>query len=65
MRYLQDGIIPDNFEEQKYVMMEKDRLVVLDGLLYYVDSARKDRARLMVPEVLRKELFTVKIGLSI
>jgi len=45
VRYLQDGIIPDNFEEQKYVMMEKDRLVVLDGLLYHVDSARKDRAR--------------------
>ena len=45
--------------------MEKDRFVVLDGLLYYVDSDRKDRARLMVPEVLRKKLFTVKIGLSI
>ena len=30
---------------------------MLDGILYYVDPARKDRTRLVVPRVLRQKLM--------
>ena len=42
VRYLWDGIVPEDLKVQKYVMMEKDKFMVLDGLLYYVNSARKE-----------------------
>ena len=34
----------------------KDGFVVLDGLLYYVDPARKERAWLVLPVALRYKL---------
>lgn len=42
VRYLWDGIVPEDLKVQKYVMMEKDKSMVYDGLLYYANSARKD-----------------------
>ena len=39
------------------MISEKDRFVVLEGLLYYLDPARKDQARLVIPEVLRRKLI--------
>ena len=50
--------MPDDAGVKKCVEMERDRFVVLDGLLhYYVNPARKDRARLVVPEGLREKLL--------
>ena len=39
VRYLGDGVMPEDLKVRKYVMMEKERFVVLDGILY---SARRD-----------------------
>lgn len=57
LRYLQDGIEPVDGRVKRYVVMEKERFVVLEGVLYYVDPARRDRIRLVVPEVLRQSLL--------
>ena len=53
LRYARDGEVPGDSGVQRRVLAERDRFVVLDGLLFYVDPARKDRVRLVVPTVLR------------
>lgn len=57
VKFLQDDVMPVDAKVQGFVLREKDRFVVLDDVLYYVDSDRKDRVRLVVPEVLRKQLI--------
>ncbi len=55
LRYVRDGEVLRDPQVQRSVLAERDRFVVLDGLLFYVDPARKDRARLVVSTVLRQQ----------
>ncbi len=57
VRYVRDGIEPGDSMLQACVSKERDRFVMLDGVLYYVDPARKDRSRLVVPVALRQKLL--------
>ena len=57
VQYVQEGVMPEDSKVQRCVLTEKGRFVVLDGILYYVDPARKDRTRLVVPRVLRQKLM--------
>lgn len=53
MRCLGEGAKLDD----SVVCKSRDRLVLLDGVLCYVDPVRKDQARLVVPAVLCWELM--------
>ena len=55
--YLSVGVLPENPSLQQLVAKERDRLVILDGVLHYVDPARKDRSRMAVPVMLRQKLM--------
>ena len=57
LRYVRDGVEPVDARVKRYVVLEKEKFVVLEGVLYFVDPARKDRIRLVVPEVLRQSLM--------
>ena len=57
LRYVRDGVEPVDSRVKRYVVLEKEKFVVLEGVLYFVDPARKDRIRLVVPEVLRQSLM--------
>ena len=58
LRYVRDGVEPvDPRVKRYYVVLEKEKFVVLEGVLYFVDPARKDRIKLVVPEVLRQSLM--------
>ena len=52
--YVQEGLMPEDSKVKSCVLTEKGRFVVLE---YYVDPARKDRTRLVVPRVLRQKLM--------
>ena len=43
LSYLLEGVLPENPTLQQLVAKERDRLVILDGILHYIDPARKDR----------------------
>ena len=57
VRCVQEGVMPEDSKVRRCVLSEEGRFVVLDGILYYVDPARKDRTRLVVPRVLRQKLM--------
>ena len=57
LRFVEEGVIPDDARVRNLVQRERDRFVVLERVLYYVDPGRRDQVRLVVPEVLRKQIM--------
>ena len=56
-QYLQDGELPEDGKQAKRLVLEKERFVILDGVLYYVDPGGQHRLRIAVPKKLRETLI--------
>ena len=54
---LQDGELPEDGKQAKRLVLEKERFVILDGVLYYVDPGGQHRLRIAVPKKLRETLI--------
>ena len=57
LQYLSEGVWPEDPSVQQLITKEKERLVILDGVLHYIDPAKKDRSRMAVPVMLRQKLM--------
>ena len=57
LRFVEEGVVPDDARVRNLVQRERDRFVVLERVLHYVDPGRRDQVRLVVPEVLRKQIM--------
>ena len=55
--YVQKGVLPTDDKRQRQLVLEGSRFAIMDGVLYYVDPARKDRPRAAVPESMRGQLL--------
>ena len=55
-QYLQDGELPEDGRQAKRLVLEKERFVILDEVLYYVDPGGQHRLRIAVPKKLRGDL---------
>ncbi len=57
IRFVRDGVSPEEPKVDRMVRAEKERFVVLDDVLYYVDPARRNQVRLVVPQAARQKLL--------
>ena len=57
MELVQKGLLPGDERHHKKLALELPYLVVLDGVLWYVDKARGNRPRLVVPKSLQHKLL--------
>ena len=55
--YLLDGILPEDEKRAKRMVLERERLVILEGVLYYVDSGSQHRLRIAVPMKIQEALL--------
>ena len=55
IRYLQDGILPDNDKEARELALTKSQYELVDGVLYHVENDKT--LRIVPPTTHRKKLF--------
>ncbi len=56
-RFLSDGSLPEDEVKAKRLVLEKERFVMLEGVLYYADGGKQPRIRIAVPRKLRESLM--------
>ena len=56
IHFLESGTLPSSRDVAKRVMSEKDRFVVLENLLYRVNTSKEGQLRLCVPKLRREAL---------
>lgn len=57
LNYLQEGALPSDEGQARKLVPGKDRFMVSDGVLYYVDPGPQHRLRLVVPSSMRHRLM--------
>ena len=55
--FIEEDKIPDDDKRARKLALQRSSFALLEGVLHYVDPARRDRPRLAVPSELRKELM--------
>jgi len=56
-RFLVDGRLPEDTKMAKHLILEKERFVVTDEVLYYVDPGEQHRLQIAVPQKLKETLM--------
>ena len=56
LRFVHDGIVPGDSRTMGMVLGKRDKFVLFDVVLFHVDPLRRDQVRLVLQEILRKEL---------
>ena len=57
MQFLIDGTLPDDPQRSRKVAAQAPSFTILDNILYYLDSTKKDRKRCVVPSHLRQQVM--------
>ena len=53
--YLEDGILPDDENESRGLVLSRDKFEVINGILYHIETDKT--LRVIPPESLRRKLF--------
>ena len=57
MQFLLHGTLPDDAKRSKKVAAQAPSFTMIDNILYYLDSTKKDRKRCVVPLHLRQQVM--------
>jgi len=57
IQFLTDGTLPNDSQRSKKVAAQAPSFTILDNILYYLDSAKKDRKHCVVPFHLRQQVM--------
>ena len=55
--FVEEGVLPSDEPRARKLALQANQFVVIDGILYYVDSKRGQQRRTVVPEHLRTTLL--------
>ena len=56
-QYLKDGTLPSDEKRARKIFLQKDQFVLLDDVLYHIDSSPQHRLRIAVPDEMRRQLM--------
>jgi len=56
-RYVLEGVLPAEEKLAKRLVLERERFVVLDNVLYYVDQKPRHQLRVAVPKSMQQSLM--------
>ncbi len=57
LAFLEHGTLPAEEAAARQLTLARSQFVVLDGVLYRIDSSRQDRLRTCIPECLKREIM--------
>lgn len=57
MDYLETGMLPDDVREAKHLVAQSMPFAVVDDILYFVDSRKHNRKRVVVPTHLQEQIL--------
>ena len=52
-QYLKDGTLPSDEKRDRKILLQKDQFVLLDDVLYHIDSSPQHCLRIAVPDEMR------------
>ena len=56
-QYLKDGTLPSDEKRAGKILLQKDQFVLLDDVLYHIDSGPQHHHRIAVPDEMRDQLM--------
>ena len=57
LRYLEAGELPADDKKDRKLVLESSRFSIINGVLYYVDSSRQNRPRIITPSTIQDKLL--------
>ena len=55
--YLKDGTLPSDEKQARKILLDRDRFVLMEDILYSVDPGPQHRLRIVVPDALKQKLM--------
>ena len=56
-QYLKDGTLPSDEKRARKILLQKDQFVLLEDVLYHIDSSPQHRLQIAVPYEMRHQLM--------
>ena len=58
-QYLKDGTLPSDEKRARKILLQKDQFVLLEDVLYHIDSSPQHRLQIAVPYEMRHQLMAL------